>query len=76
MEDIRDILRGYISDNGYKQSAIARKCNTHPVTFNQILTKKMRLTADMLFTVCDVLGITPDQLRSYKGEATCDKSES
>lgn len=69
MEDIRDNLRNYLKDNGYKQSAIARIIDVNPVTFNQILTKHTRLSADMLFKVCDALAITPDELRQYKGVA-------
>lgn len=68
MVDIRDNLRFFIKDNGYKQSVIASRCDMKGNTFNQVLTKKMRMSADLLFKVCDVLSITPEQLRSYKSE--------
>lgn len=68
MEDIRDNLRLFIKDKGYKQTYIASRCDMKINTFNQVLTKKMRMSADLLFKVCDVLEITPDQLREYKSD--------
>lgn len=70
MDDIRDNLKAYLRDHGYSQAAFARIVGVPPVSFNQICTKKLRLTADLLFRACDALEITPDQLRSYQKKET------
>lgn len=66
MVDIRENLKAIINDSGYKQAIIAEKANLTPAMLSGVLNKARKLDANELFVLCDVLNISPEQLRHYR----------
>lgn len=64
-KDIRTNLRQVLDDFGYSQVKIAKKVGLTPCKFSNILNKRRRLTAEELLTICEIIGLTPEQLRDY-----------
>ncbi|MCM1439911.1 MAG: helix-turn-helix domain-containing protein [Roseburia sp.] len=65
-QDIRDNLKVVIRDKGYIQAVIAKKANISPCKLSQILNKSRKLEANELFDICEVIEMTPSELRNYK----------
>lgn len=65
MSDIRENLKLYIDDQGLIQAVVAKKADLTPAQLSGILNKGRKLDANEMFALCEVLGITPDQLRNY-----------
>lgn len=63
--DIRNNLRAVISDKGYIQAVIANKAKISPSKLSQILNKSRRLEANELFSICDAIEMSPNNLRHY-----------
>ncbi len=63
--DIRENLNNYISDKAVKQCEIATRAGMTPAKLCAVLKKRRMLEANELFDLCDALGTTPDELRSY-----------
>ncbi len=63
--DIRDTLKSVISDKGFIQAAVARKANLSSSKLSSILNKGRKLEANELFAICDAIGMSPMDLRSY-----------
>ncbi|WP_302970463.1 helix-turn-helix domain-containing protein [Ruthenibacterium lactatiformans] len=63
--DIRDSLREFIEENGYKQITVAKKAEMSPSTLCAVIKKRRALEANELFRLCDALGVKPEVLRSY-----------
>lgn len=64
--DIRDKLKDVIADKGYIQAVIAKKANMNPSKLSSILNKKRKLEANELFDLCNVIEMTPVELKEYK----------
>lgn len=65
MCDVRENLKEIIADGGYKQNVIAQKAQLTAAKLSAILNKSRKLDANEMFTLCEVLGITPEQLLNY-----------
>lgn len=68
MFDIRDNLSLFINEYGYKKSVIARESNLTPSQFSNILNKKRNLHVSELFDICNMLKISPDELKDFKND--------
>lgn len=66
--DIRENLNSYITDGAVKQCEIAKRAGMTPAKLCAVLKKRRALEANELFDLCDALGTTPDQLRSYQSQ--------
>lgn len=62
MVDARDTLAKYISESGYYQKYIAHQVGLTEQQLTDIMKKRRKLEANELFDICDVLGITPNDL--------------
>ncbi|WP_040196957.1 hypothetical protein [Candidatus Soleaferrea massiliensis] len=66
MIDIRDNLQNIIANSGYKKSYIAEKSKIlTKQQLSDILRKRRKLEANETLMLCEVLGITPNQLKDY-----------
>ena len=65
MFDVREKLKLFIEDKGLIQAAVAKKANLTPAQFSGIINKRRKFDANEMFRICEILDITPDQLRSY-----------
>jgi len=72
--DVRDTIRGIISDHGFIQSIIAKKAGITPSKFSAILNKHCRLAANEMFSICSAMGVEPDEL--WKRNISTDKKAS
>lgn len=66
MCDVRENLKEIIADGGYKQNIIAQKAQLTAAKLSAILNKSRKLDANEMFVLCEVLGITPEQLLNYR----------
>jgi len=64
--DIRDNLGCYIKDKAMKQGEVAMRAGMTPNKLCAVLKKRRALDANELFSICDVLEVTPELLRNYK----------
>ncbi len=62
MRDIRDVLDEEIQRRGFKQLAIAHMAGLKKQQLSDILNKRRKLGADELFALCDVIGISPNEV--------------
>lgn len=68
MEDIRDNLKSVIEYRGVKQANVAKKANMTPAKLSSIVNKNRKLEANEMFSLCDVLDITPQELRKWTND--------
>lgn len=66
MRDVRENLKNFIIDGGYKQIVIAQKAKLTPAKLSGILNKSRKLDVNEMVILCEVLGITPEELLNYK----------
>lgn len=62
MMDVRDGVRRAISDSGMKQNVVALRAGLTEQQLCDIVNKRRRLDANEMFAICDVLGVTPNDL--------------
>lgn len=62
MLDARDGVKKAIRKSGLKQEAVARRVNLSPRQLSDIVSKRKKLDADMLFKICEVVGTTPNDI--------------
>lgn len=70
MIDVRDCLKPAIEDTGFKQVAVAEKANLSVQQLSDIVNKRRRLDANEMISICNAIGITPDELLTYGIYAT------
>ena len=63
MIDVRDGLKKIIAEQGLIQSVVAERAELTPMKLSSILNKKRKLDSNEMFKLCDVLKITPDELK-------------
>ena len=68
--DVRDGINSAINEIGIKKSVVAQKSNLTPQQLCDITSKRRKLDANEMFKICEVLGITPNDLlaRAVTGE--------
>ena len=66
--DARDGLATAIAESGYYQKYIAHKVGLTEQQLTDILKKRRRLDANEMFALCQVLGVTPNDLYQAKKE--------
>ena len=62
-------IHNYIKAKGIKQSAIAAGIGCTSSLLSQCLTGKIKMSADMMFDICDFIGVSPDKFKDT-GEDT------
>lgn len=62
MLDARDGVKKAIKMSGLKQEAVAQRVNLSPRQLSDIVSKRKKLDADMLFKICEVVGATPNDI--------------
>lgn len=67
--DIRDNLHRYILDKGLTQATLARRAGMTPAKLNAALMKRRKLEAGEFISLCEVLGVSMEDMRDY-GEKT------
>ncbi|WP_101908849.1 helix-turn-helix domain-containing protein [Marasmitruncus massiliensis] len=65
MKDIRDNLKTAIERSGMKQIAVAERANLSPAKLSGILNKKRKLEAGEMFSICEVINISPERLKLF-----------
>ena len=68
MIDVRENLKRVVVRSGYKQSVIAERSNLTADKLSSILNLNRKLEANEMFEICNVLGITPNELFSFNSE--------
>ena len=68
MIDVRENLRMAVTRSGYKQAVIAERSNLTADKLSSILNLNRKLEANEMFEICNVLGITPNELFSFSNE--------
>ena len=53
-------VRAYITEQGIKQSVIAKKCNISVNTFSAIMNGKRTMYAEDLRAICFALNVSPE----------------
>ena len=61
-------IKKYIDDHGIKQSVIAAKAGLTDVQLSAYLTGRIRLPADVFFTICAALEQSPERFAPNKKE--------
>ena len=69
MQDVRDCLREYISDNLLKQADVARRVGMSPITLCSILKKRRNLEANEFLGICSALGVSASEIGEYQGRS-------
>ena len=59
-------IRQARKENGLTQEKLAKKLNFNSRTINLMENGKCGLTIETLINLCDVLGVTPNYILSYK----------
>lgn len=54
-------VREYITEQGIKQSVLAKKCNISANTFSAIMTGRRTMYAEDLRAICFALNVSPEQ---------------
>lgn len=62
MADARDVVRRVIRRSGMKQVAVAERAGMTKQQLSDVVNKRRRLEADELFSICEALGITPNDI--------------
>lgn len=70
MIDVRENVRDFIFEKGFKQAAIAQKARLTPAKLSGIMNLNRKLEVNEFFSICDALGVTPDELRDYRATKT------
>lgn len=68
--DVRNSIAYIIQDRTYKQSTIAQRAGMTPDQFCAVLKHRRRLDTNEFLEVCTALGMTPDDVARYQGEAS------
>lgn len=63
--DVRDCIKPAIEKTGLKQSAIAERMGLTQQQLCDVINKRRKLEANEFINLCDVLGITPNNLLAY-----------
>ena len=66
--DVRDCLREYINDKGYKKTVLAAKAGMSKNALCQVLKKRQRLEANEYLRICDALEVSPTTIRNYESK--------
>lgn len=75
MIDARDGLAAVIADSGYYQKYIAHQVGLTEQQLTDILKKRRKLDSNEMIALCQVLGVTPNDLyRIKKKKETKDKA--
>ena len=64
---INGAIKQYMNDRGIKYSHVAEKVQIPHNIFSNIIHGRRNVKAEELFRICDILGITADELRNYNG---------
>lgn len=70
MFDVRDGLKNLIEERGLIQATVAKKASLTPMKLSAILNKSRRLEANEMFELCNVLDITPEELKEKSIKAS------
>lgn len=62
MRDVRDILGFELRDRCFMQAAVAKKAGLTEQQLSDVVKKRRKLDANEMFSICKVIGITPDAL--------------
>jgi len=54
-------VKEYITEQGIKQSVLAKKCNISVNTFNAIMNGKRTMYAEDLRAICFALNVSPEK---------------
>jgi transcriptional regulator with XRE-family HTH domain len=60
---VAEKIKEYIKEQGLKQGAVAAKAGLTDGEMSAYLTGQIRLRADVLFRICDALGVSADIFR-------------
>ncbi len=52
-------IKSYLKENGIKQNFVAQKIGIPATTLNSMLSEKQKLSVDIYFRICYVLGESP-----------------
>ncbi len=62
MTDVRDILAFEIKDRCFMQSLVAKRAGLTEQQLSDIVRKRRKMEANEMFRICEVIGITPNDL--------------
>lgn len=62
MLDARDGIKWAIRKSGLKQMAVAERVNLSSRQLSDIISKRKKLDANLLFEICEVTGTTPNEI--------------
>lgn len=62
MRDVRDILAFELRDRCFMQAAVAKKAGLTEQQLSDVVKKRRKLDANEMFSICKVIGVTPDAL--------------
>lgn len=62
LRDARDGVADVIKNRGFKQAVVASKSGLTEQQLSDIIRKRRRLDANEMFRICEVIGITPNDL--------------
>lgn len=62
MIDPRDGIKIAIKKSGLKQTAIANRINLTPRQLSDIVSKRKKLDAELLFKICEIIGVSPNEI--------------
>jgi transcriptional regulator with XRE-family HTH domain len=65
MPDVRDQIKSVIKDRALIQAEIARRADIPPATLSAALNKRQRLDANTVYKICQVMGLSFDELMAY-----------
>lgn len=54
-------IRQYLKDHGITQTSVAKQIGVKPTAFNQYMVGNAKIRAEVLFRICDVLKVSPEQ---------------
>lgn len=60
--DVRDGLKKALDDSGMKKCYVAKRANIDPAKLSDIVNKRRRLDANVLFDLCEALGKRPGEI--------------
>lgn len=68
MNTINEKINEIISRKGLKQSYIVQKTGIAPTAMSNIVNGKRKIYACEFLSLCDVLGVNPNEFRTNQGD--------
>ena len=62
MIDPRDGIKIAIKKSGLKQTVVANRTNLTPRQLSDIVSKRKKLDAELLFKICEITGVSPNEI--------------